>query len=138
MIDHDTARDLLPDFALDLLVHGEAGDVLDHLRACDVCLAEAQLYLHGARALSIALSRSPQSLSLRASLPRLPEGALARIRDRVLDIAPAEAEPTRRLVFARPEFRGAGAALRRLRRGGQPNELPTGAGAPAEAQYAVR
>lgn len=85
VIDHDEARELLPDFALDLLEQEEHGNIVDHLRECDVCLAEAQLYLQGARALSLVAAHEPQALSLRTFVPRVPDGAVERIRTRVLD-----------------------------------------------------
>lgn len=85
MIDHDEARELLPDFALDLLEQEEHGNIVDHLRECDVCLAEAQLYLQGARALSLVAAHQPQALSLRTFVSRVPDGAVERIRTRVLD-----------------------------------------------------
>ena len=85
VIDHDEARELLPDFALDLLEQEEHGNIVDHLRECDVCLAEAQLYLQGARALSLVAAHEPQALSLRTFVSRVPDGTVERIRTRVLD-----------------------------------------------------
>lgn len=85
-MNHEQARELLADFALDLLDYDEVEAVLAHLAACEICPLELRTLVEAGQAL--ALSPEPADL---------PAGAEARIaagvRARLGQSSPALAGP---------------------------------------------
>jgi hypothetical protein len=78
-VKHEEARDLLADYALDLLERDGLVDVAEHVDECEVCHAELRLYGQAARALASLAAREPAVLAATLDIPKPTGEVLGRI-----------------------------------------------------------
>ena len=92
-MNHDEARDLLAEYALELVTSDERRGIEGHAESCDICGLEARLYVQAAAALPIA--------ALAGARADIDAAAYDRIRDAVAGRAMAHGAPRPRSAHTR-------------------------------------